>query len=183
MLHLFLIAASWTKVFSHDTSGGLFVNINDAKNKNSDDPSAALFSILDQLEGMRNSDGKFYLKLCYPELTQFNPPCNEWIQTSNPATETAITGYKEVQVTFQGSAERTGAKFGGLELVTSKSPGRTWIDADPSHGNWWYAIGALRNHGGRHTIPGPVDGNQKGFPVRKVELFVTLDPTKGNKST
>ena len=74
------------------------MNINDAKNKNSDDPNAPLFSILDQLEGMRNRDGKFHLKLCYPELTQFSPPCNEWIQTSNPATETAITGYEEVQV-------------------------------------------------------------------------------------
>ena len=154
---------------------GLFINIEDAKNKNSADPNAALFSKLDQLEGMRDSDGEFHLKLCYPELTQFHPPCNEWIQTSNPATETAITGYREVQVTFKGSSGR-GTKFGGL-AISPYSSGSTWIDADPSHSHWWYAIGALKHNGGHLTIPGPVDGNNKGYPITKVELFVQ---TKGN---
>ena len=102
MTQLALLAgSSWAKVFYHDTSAGLFTDADDAKNKNSDYPNAPMFSILDQLEGMRDGKGRFHLKLCYPELTEFNPPCNEWIQTSNPATEETITGYEEVQLTFE----------------------------------------------------------------------------------
>ena len=125
---------------------------------------------------MRDSDGKFHLKLCYPELMQFNPPCNEWIQTSNPATETAITGYREVRITFKGSSTHGHLKFGGLAISPLMSR-YTWIDADPLTSSWWYAIGALKHLKGQITIPGPVNGNKKGYNITKVELFVQ---TKGN---
>ena len=171
LCEVFLAAGpTWAKVFSHDTSGGLFSNIEDAKNINSDDPNAALFSKLDQLEGMRASDGQFHLKLCYPELTQFSPPCNEWTQTSNPATESTITGYQGGQVSFTKNGG--GAPFGGLALSNITSSTR--IDANPSDELWWYAIGAFSYHGGPDTIPGPQSSDDH-HSVKIVEIFVKIE--------
>ena len=70
-------------MFSHDTAGGLFLDQEDALSKNPDNPEAALYSALDQLETFRGPEGSLRLKLCYPELAG---GCNEWVQTSNPAT-------------------------------------------------------------------------------------------------
>ena len=92
----------YTKVFSHDVSGGLFSSYADVGSKNSKDPGSKLFSILDQLEDYRNSEGKFQFKLCYPELTwgKEKKNCNEWIQSSNPYTEYTITGFQEIFLAF-----------------------------------------------------------------------------------
>ena len=79
------------KIFSHNTEGGLFENRNEALTKNCHKPGAKLFSHLDKLEEYRGVDGNFQFKLCYPELGQ----CNEWTQSSNPVTDTTITGFKE----------------------------------------------------------------------------------------
>ena len=48
----------------------------ETKKKNIDDPEADLFSILYDLESMRNAEGVFHFKLCYPELAE-DFPCNE----------------------------------------------------------------------------------------------------------
>jgi hypothetical protein len=56
------------------------------------------FFILCDLESMKGREGVFCVKLCYPELTEF--PCNEWIQRSNPATESTITGYAAIRLTW-----------------------------------------------------------------------------------
>ena len=56
-------------MFSHDTSGGLFTNDEDALSKNPDDPNAKLYSTLKNLEDFRGADGSFNFKLCYPEVT------------------------------------------------------------------------------------------------------------------
>merc|ERR1719378_122462 len=81
----------WVKVFNHNTDGGLFSSPEDALNKNSDDPTAKLYSILGNLEEYRIA-GRFHFRLCYPELVGVNDGdgCNEWIQTSNPATNSTI---------------------------------------------------------------------------------------------
>ena len=70
-------------MFSHDTAGGLFIDQEDALTKNPDNPEASLYSVLDQLETLRSPEGSLRLRLCYPEL---DGGCNEWVQTSNPAT-------------------------------------------------------------------------------------------------
>ena len=77
-----LLGPIWQKVFSHDTAGGLFANLEEGKQKNTDNEDAALFSILYNLESMRNDEGMFHFKLCYPERTEYQFPCNEWIQSS-----------------------------------------------------------------------------------------------------
>ena len=53
------------------------------------------------METMRFPDGYFHLQLCYPGAVagQYNA-CNEWKQTSNPATESQITGFEAVDLYF-----------------------------------------------------------------------------------
>ena len=123
-----------------------------------------------QLEGLRGSDGKFHFKLCYPELNHYSFPCNEWLQTSNPATESTITGYQGLHVTFGGSGYNHA--FGGL-AVSPPSVNETWIDATPPSWIWWYAIGCFKYHNGKPNIPGPVDSTG-GYSITKVELYVQI---------
>ena len=150
-----LESVSWIKVFSHDISGGLFTGKSDTLSKNPDNPCAALFSILDTLEDMRLEDNSFHLKICYPEEDK----CNEWVQTSNLATKKKITGFKAIKLAFPKSG--TGRPFHGLGL--NPAGHSAIIDADPDHGNWWYAIGSLKPYSG--GIPGP------NVKISKVELF------------
>ena len=85
----------FVQVFSHNTAGGLFSSQEDALSKNPREPEADLYSVLDQLESLRSVEGSFHFKLCYPEVTgEAGGSCNEWTQTSNPATESTITGFK-----------------------------------------------------------------------------------------
>ena len=89
-------------MFGHDTKGGLFINQADVGSKNPDNSDALLFSKLGQLENCRNYDGTFKFKLCYPELTWGvnKEKCNEWIQSSNPLTESTITGFVAISLAF-----------------------------------------------------------------------------------
>ena len=64
------------KVLNHDTAGGYFKDLDQARSHNSDDPDAPLYSILDQVENFR-MDGVFHIRICYKELSQ-DFPCNEW---------------------------------------------------------------------------------------------------------
>eukprot|EP00092_Neocalanus_flemingeri_P029421 GFUD01031946.1.p1 GENE.GFUD01031946.1~~GFUD01031946.1.p1 ORF type:complete len:379 (-),score=91.19 GFUD01031946.1:217-1326(-) len=163
-------AGQWRKVFAHNTSGGLFANLEDSKNKNPDNENSTLFSILDQLENFRDFQGNFQFKICYPELT-FTPitPCNEWIQSSNPLYESNITGFKALRIAFPKTS--AGASFGGLGL--SPSSGLTLIDETPLKSSWYFAIGATQYWHKKDTIPGPPNSRGSDFAaIRKVELFV-----------
>ena len=85
-----LLGPVWRLVYSLNTAGGLFANLDETKKKNIHDPEADHFSILYDLGTMRNKDGVFHCKLCYPEL-KYDVPWNEWVQNSNPVTESTIT--------------------------------------------------------------------------------------------
>ena len=63
---------------------------------NPEDPGASLFSILSDVEKFRNQEGKFIFKIVYPELKGLNV----WEQTSNPATEENIQGFKGFWLDF-----------------------------------------------------------------------------------
>ena len=156
-----LLGVPWTKVFSHDTSGGLFTSGAEALSKNSENLQAKLFSILSQLGPLRLEDGSFHLKLCYPELGK----CNEWTQTSNPATSSTIKNFKAIKLDFPKNSY--GKAFVGIGV--SPASAATFIDDTPNQSNWWYAIGA-RSWFGSGTIPGPVDQSGKGQKVKRLEL-------------
>ena len=66
---IFIFIVEWIKIFSHNTSGGLFKSIEDALSKNVDDPEALLFSRLNQLDDLRSAGG-FHFAVCYPELIE-----------------------------------------------------------------------------------------------------------------
>ena len=153
-----LLAVRWTQVFAHDTSGGLFKSAADALSKNTDNPAAKLFSVLSQLNNLRLDDGSFHLKLCYPELGK----CNEWTQTSNPATRSTVENFKAIKLGL-------GSSFTGLG-VSPASSSHTFIDNTPSSSTWFYAIGARSSWGGSDTIPGPYP-EQSPHKVKRVELF------------
>ena len=156
--------SGFVKVFSHDTSGGFFSwDDQDALSKNSDDPNAKLYSILNKLEDYRGADGSFFFKLCYPEVSGVgNSHCNQWIQSSNPATKRTIQGFKAISLAFTGGSR---GPWQGIGRSRSRT---NLIDDYPDSGAWWTAIGAKRGHPKyASTIPGPAS-----HLVTKVELYV-----------
>jgi len=150
--------SEWTKIFSHNIAGGLFSSLLDALNKNSENPKADLYSILDQLESYRTKNG-FHFKLCYPELVG----CNEWIQTSNPAKQFGkATGFKAIKLAYATAGDHGEWKGIGRNPINHRT---TFIDDSPLTGYWWTAIGALALH--EEKLPGPLN-----VGVNKVELYV-----------
>ena len=159
--------SGYMKVFGHRTIGGLFSSRTDALSKNPDDPNANLFSILNKLEKFRNKDGNFQFKLCYPEIGK----CNEWIQSSNPTTETNIKGFRAISLDFTINGAR--GAWAGLGKSSSNSYAETLLDDSPAARNWHCAIGSCAYWPGKPKIPGPSPGN-KGFPsgITEVELYI-----------
>ena len=166
-----LLGLGYTKVFSHDTSGGLFSSINEVLKSNPENPNADLFSILYRLEDFRNSEGNFQFKLCYSEIKGINGrSCNEWIQSSNPATDSIITGFKPKSLAFVKNGINQDWK--GLGINLGRHLCYSLIDDTPTYWTWFSAIGAFRYWGGQNTILGPrVEPYRSKSPSTKVELF------------
>ena len=97
----------FVKVFGHDTAGGLFSSQEETLSSNPATPSAALYSALDTLESYRGREGGFRLRLCYPEQ------CNDWLQTSNPASEVAVTGFRATCLAFPANSYDDAWAVGG----------------------------------------------------------------------
>ena len=135
--------------------------------KNSDNPSALLYSQLDKLECFRN-DGKFHLRIVYPELGG----SNEWIQKSNPVADRKIEGFKAVKLDYKIDGHLQ--PWRGLGLCRSDKS--TLICDTPARNHWWMAVGAKSHWPSyKKTIPG-----RHGAYVKKVELFV-LNGKKNSK--
>ena len=126
--------------------------------KNSDNPSALLFSQLDKLECFRN-DGKFHLKIVFPE----RGGSNEWIQKSNPVAVKNIEGFKAVKLDYKIDGHLQ--PWRGLGLCKHTN---ALVCDTPTTNHWWMAVGAQSNWpSNKKTIPG-----RHGAYVKKVELFV-----------
>ena len=143
---------------------GFFANHEDAHNKNSDNETADMFSILDQVEEYRNCDGNFHFKICYPELQEnYSFPCNEWIQSLNPFNDKLLRGFKPINITFQSVTQ----DFNGLGM-SARGRGDSFIDDSPfmtSDPERAFSIGSLRGKDGKFAGPPP-------YYVEKVELFI-----------
>ena len=143
---------------------------------------------MDQLENYRNSDGRFRLKLCYPEITwgMHGDNCNEWYQTSNPYTDSTITGYERISLDFEMASSKE--PFGGLGKNAEGMDEKALIDDSPtisyesSNIVQFYAIGAKDYwpHSSNSTIAGPIHPTagarkrRKLSAISKVELYVML---------
>ena len=149
------------KVFYHNSEYGFFTNEKDALKKNAGDETQPLYSILSDLEDFRNSDGKFHFKLVYPEI----PATNEWIQSSNPATDTTITGFEAISLDVDLNSYDEA--WEGLGYSDHK----TLIDDAPDGDRWWTAIGAYHDYPKESgTLPG-----LKSNTISIVELYVYID--------
>ena len=136
-------------------------------------PAAKLYSILNQLENYRDSDGKFQFKLCYPQLTwgKDGKTCNEWIQSSNIYTESDITDFQEIFLAFGINSL---GLWKGLGKNSPGNDGATIIDDSPHHGNYYSAIGSKVYWMSSGNIPGPTHPTDSGAnsPISKVEIYV-----------
>ena len=159
-------------------SGGFFNGAADTMSKNPDDENARLFSILDQLERLSSSLGVFRLRQCYPEYDE--PKCNEWVQSSNPAKESIITGFKAIN--WVRTKNSKGEPFGGLGLNEKYQPNYdALIDDVPKedpdgacHCSHEIGSGADGYPTFEHPrIPGPSDAGDKE-KVKKVELYMAV---------
>jgi len=155
-------ASNWLKVFSHDVAGGLFQSDDEALSKNPGDPASLLFSRLDQLENFRTGDGKFHLKIVYPELGG----SNEWIQTSNPGTDRTIEGFQPVKLDYQQNGFNR--PWGGLGLSRNDAWGASLISDTPDTKHWHMCIGCQTKWG--IGFPGP----KSSSAVTQVELYINV---------
>ena len=153
-------------MYSIQSTGGFFADLEEAKNKNADDEDADLFSVLDQLESYRTCSGQFHFKLCYPELAEnFTFPCNEWTQSNNPVYDSIFRDFQPVKITFMED------NFKGLGM-SERGKGNSLIDYWPFESNWWLSVGTIKG-GDNDVIAGP-----DPHWVTRVELYVNLDMEK-----
>ena len=162
------LTSAFLKIFNHDIAGGFFSSPEEALRKHSNNSAALLFSVLDEIDQYKNEDGNYHLKLCYPELTGVGGGhCNEWTQTSNPVTDTTITGFQPITIAFTQNGY--GEDWRGLGRSPDKYPA-TLMDDAPSRPFWWTAIGATKDYAAAKLgIPGPFE--QKKY-VNKIELYI-----------
>ena len=165
-------------MFSHDTSGGYFKDAADTMSKNPDDENARLFSILDQLESLSTSLGVFRLRQCYPQHE--GPKCNEWVQSSNPAKEPVVTGFKAINwVRTKNSQDKPFKGLGRNEKYED-----TLMDDVPKHFDGkcfcFHSIGhnkpveKWKGTAYESSIHGYNDGDDNVRKVRKVELYIAV---------
>ena len=122
--------SEWTLVFrqtaSYSWPAGLL-----AKNKG--DVTADNYAILDELEGLRDCDGKLAFKLVYPKRSA-GPNSNTWKQTNNP-TMKAQDAYEAISVAI--NATSLCGNFAGLWYNGSFSSALVQGCA----GKRWFGIG------------------------------------------
>ena len=110
----------------------------------------------------------FHLKLCYPDLAgtgEAGGHCNEWLQSSNPALETTITGFKIISLAFPRNSINN--PWAGLGRNLANDTKALMDDAPSEVDYYWSAIGMTFYHGQNDTIPGPLH-----HLVKKVDLYV-----------
>ena len=113
------------------------------------------------------------MKIVYPELGG----SNEWIQTSNPVTESTIEGFQPVKLDYQ--LDGYNKPWGGLGLETGTAG--ALISDTPTQSNWFMCIGCQNSWGGSDTIPGPrLDPDPGSKAVTRVELYINIVDGKFN---
>ena len=150
-------------VFNHDATFGVFTDAEDVRLKSPFDPTAPLYSFLDNLDMLKKKEDPYHLKLCYPELTQHSFPCNEWIQSKNPLEATGGTNI-DTAITITFNSNGVNQNFKGLGKNGYGKDTRAIIDGSPTSGHYWFAVGLkeLTND----KIAGPLSW------VSKVKLYM-----------
>ena len=148
--------------------------------KNPGNPNADLYSILGQLDHLK-IENNFYFRLCYPELKgKDNSSCNYWSQSSNPATDSKISGFKPISLAFTKNSYLK--EWKGLGKNIKKYAEDTYIDDAPNQFYWYSAVGAFRFWPDKNkpTIPGPrlEPDPAKRSAITKVDLHAYNEERK-----
>ena len=165
----------WKKIFNQNAEKGLFIDGDDVKMKYPFNIESPLYSFLDSIDTIPHLESPYHFKLCYPELTEYTFPCNEWTQTKNPMKVSTLDGigYAAINTTFQGGS------FNGIAKNKRNNKKQTILDTTPTKASWWYAVGALAYYTAK-LIPGPKlstgPAESQGKKVSIVELFLKKTP-------
>ena len=164
---------AWTPLFRQThpfyQPDKLWINYNTAGYPDEDN-----FSLLDNLESCRGSvvDGKFDLKIVWPQSVRAEGNSNVWRQSTNPVTSGrgGVDGYEAILVSIDAAVDvqRTTCReehfvpFGGLEL----NPGPdSLLDGAVDHDYWYSAIGAT------HPYLGGLPGAHVDYGEAQTELW------------
>lgn len=181
------LTQTWRQLFRQ--TAGNFRTPTDWIRYNSDDTRGD-FSVLNELESCRQSDGLLHLKLVWPGLAlpagESVSPSQEWKQRTNPVSSDSgmVVGYSEVNVNFQP------AGWHGLRYAASEGNALLQADRESQNGHSsipWFAVGTSRSYklddGAETTsttsLPGPristelndSDPIAAGIMAHVVELF------------
>lgn len=149
--------ALWTRVYFNSKA-----NLWTTAEVNSCNTSEKI-SYLGKLEEFRGSDGSFEFMLQYSYTSRYN----RWKQTSNPMTNTSVSGYSAIHIDAPGSTEQA---FVGLRKYDTEY---TYL-AGCKGSNWYYAIGPKQLWG--NTIPCLYDDKAEIVGTdNKQELWARID--------
>lgn len=146
----------WTKVFNHNTLDGYYADANDALSKNSSNPNAYHYSILNQLDDFK-SNGRYVFRINWPGYSQRNI----WMQTTNPTIDQPVDGYIPLSI------DTVNNYWGGLERNCTVGCSGWFMDGSINHVNYFYAIGTYSPWVG--GIPASYDVSMSG--VQHTELW------------
>ncbi|SVA38028.1 uncharacterized protein METZ01_LOCUS90882, partial [marine metagenome] len=136
---------TWTLLF-RQTLGYLWSS-SQSLSLNSSDPDNDNYSILDQIDTYKNTDGKYRLRYLDTGDSSTAGRFNDWRQTSNfTTTSNSVSGYEAVSV------YDTGSSWGGLCVNGYNSYSR--FDGSPGSTNWWFAIATIYSTWDGGRIPG-----------------------------
>ena len=161
----------WTLIFNHNISAGYFADSTEALSINTTNPEATKYSILNQIENFRSTQGNFTFKINWPGYS----PRNIWRQRTNPTTDVDVDGYVAISITAPGGAANY---WGGLELSNgTHGPASTasFLDGSINHANTFYAIGRYISYGTPSGIPANIDVTSDSSGVPHVQLWIRDD--------
>ena len=134
------------------------------------------YSILDQLDSLRNSDGTLELRMAWPQ--QPNGGSVQWTQELNPLTDGGGAGaFNVLNMTPANQTYGNCSVFSGLILGEEQA----LLDVN-QNGCWWGAIGVQACHNdGICAIPGWYASDAgRGGSTPQAKLFVRSDVTSGD---
>ena len=149
---------TWTLLFRQTI--GYWWTSSQSLSLNSSDPDNDNYSILDQIDTYKNTDGKYRLRYLDTGDSSTAGRFNDWRQTSKFTTTTdSVSGYQAVSV------YDTASSWGGLSKSTSTGSAR--FDGSPGSTNWWFAVATIQNNWDGGRIPGLNTTNQMEVYIMK----------------
>ena len=136
---------TWTLLFRQTI--GYWWTSSQSLSLNSSDPDNDNYSILDQIDTYKNTDGKYRLRYLDTGNSSSAGRFNDWRQTSNfTTTSNSVSGYEAVSIYDSGNY------WGGLCVNGYNSYSR--FDGSPGISNWHFAVATIISTYSGGNIPG-----------------------------